>query len=137
MGVVLDASCALALALGEELPDAVRRILERIPDDGATAPSIWPYEVANVLLLSARRRRIDINSCFARLAELENLQISIDESSAERVWNDGAVIAERHGLTVYDAAYLELSIRLSLPLATLDKALARAARAEDIEVIGG
>lgn len=137
MSVVLDASCTLALSLDEELPRSVIRMFERIPDVGATVPSIWRYEVANVLLLSARRQRIHVDSFHARLTELEELGVSVDEFSSERAWNEGVIIAQRHGLTIYDAAYLELAIRRSLPLATLDKALARAARAESVEVIGG
>lgn len=137
MRVVLDASCALALALDEEMPQAVVRVFERIPEDGAAVPSIWRYEVANILLLSVRRQRIDIESFHARLAEFTRLRISVDDVSTGRTWDEGASIARRHGLTIYDSAYLELAIRLALPLATLDRKLAQAARAEQVEVIGG
>jgi len=137
MSVVLDASCTLALALDEELPLPVVRVFEHIPDTGATVPSIWRYEVANVLLLSVRRQRIDIESFHARLVELARLRISVDDVSTGRAWDEGAVIAQRRGLTIYDSAYLELAIRLALPLATLDRKLAQAARAEGVEVIGG
>ena len=137
MAVVLDASCALALSLDEDLSSEILHMFEGMSDHGATVPSIWRNEVANVLLMSVQRRRIDIDSFHARLAELDNLRISVDETSSDRAWGDGVVIAQRHGLTVYEVAYLELAIRLSLPLATLDKALARAARDEGIEVIGG
>jgi predicted nucleic acid-binding protein len=136
MRVVLDASCILVLALDEEMPQTVVRMFDRLPDYGAAVPSIWRYEVVNVLLLSVRRQRIDIESFHARLAEFARLSIAVDEMSTGRAWNEGATIAQRHGLTIYDAAYLELAIRLALPLATLDKALARAARSEGVEVIG-
>ncbi len=137
MGVVLDASCSLALALDEEVPAEIVRLFERITDEGATVPSIWRYEVANVLLLPVRRQRIDVESFQAGLADLERLPVAVDGSSSDRAWDEGASIARRHGLTVYDAAYLELAIRLALPLATLDRKLAQAARAEGVEVIGG
>ncbi len=137
MSVVIDASCTLALALDEEMPQAVVHMFERVPETGAVAPSIWRYEVANVLLLSVRRQRIDIDTFHTALAALARFRISVDDMSTGRAWNEGAMIAQRHGLTIYDAAYLELAIRRSLPLATLDRKLEQAARAEGVEVIGG
>ena len=50
-------------------------------------------------------------------------------------WNAVSAIADRHGLTVYDAAYLELAQRRRLPLATLDRALCRAAREAGVEIV--
>ena len=45
------------------------------------------------------------------------------------------LMAVKHALTLYDAAYLELALRLRLPLATFDKALCRAAEAEGVRLV--
>jgi len=70
----------------------------------------------------------------ARL-ELEGLTPLIDEEGARLVWNDVTELAERFGLTIYDAAYLELAIRRGLPLASRDTSLNDAARLRGVKTL--
>jgi predicted nucleic acid-binding protein len=96
-------------------------------------PILWWFEVRNVLVINERRGRIDPPSSSAFLTDLEGLPIHFDrQPNGERV----LALARTHRLTVYDAAYLELALRVDAPLATLDGQLARAARAEKVSLLG-
>jgi predicted nucleic acid-binding protein len=63
---------------------------------------------------------------------LSGLAVEIEPAAPARVWRDGVALGQRHGLTVYDALYLEAAMRRGLVLATYDKALLRAASAEGV-----
>ena len=81
------------------------------------------------------RRRVDRDTRH-RLADLlRDLPIRVDIDSAEMAWTDTAALAERHQLTLYDASYLEVARRLSLPLGTLDGALRKAADAARVPLL--
>lgn len=137
MRVVLDASCMIALVLNEVIPEEIDRLPERLARNGATVPALWRWEVANGLLTASRRTQKDWGEFRSQLEWLSDLHVIIDDDSADAAWRLTATLALRHRLTAYDAAYLELATRRSLPLATLDKALAKAATADGVEVIGG
>lgn len=124
---VLDSSIALALLYGDEAIPSAQKILKRLARDGAWVPSIWRLEIANSLQCSVRRKRIDAAFRDASLADLSALPIEIDEQTNSFAWSATLKLAERCGLTLYDASYLELALRLNLPLATLDKELRAAA----------
>jgi predicted nucleic acid-binding protein len=111
-------------------------VLDRVAVEGALVTPIWRYEVANVLELAVRKGRV--NSVFrdSSLADIEVFDIVVDELCDAHVWSTSLKLAERHALTVYDAAYLELAQRRKIPLATLDKALIAAAEAVGTQVIG-
>lgn len=93
--------------------------------------------MANELLTAVRRRRIAAERAPIILADLDVLAAAIDASATSRAWSTTFGLAARHGLTVYDAAYLELALRLDVPLASLDTRLVDAARREDVRVISG
>ncbi len=135
MALVLDASYTLAIALQEgELPGA-EAVEAWMATQGAVVPPLWRFEVANGLLIAARRRRIASSQPARILADLDALPIAIDEAATARAWTATLALAERHGLTVYDAAYLELALRLGATLASRDVELNTAARAEAVEII--
>ena len=98
-------------------------------------PALWMIEVANAIAMGERRRRLRPGTGEAILAQLRALDIEID--SAVGFESIGGVLAlcREHGLTAYDAVYLELARRRALPLATLDKALKRAAKAMRVDVV--
>ncbi len=133
MPFVLDASVTLAWALDEHKTEAAEQALRRLLDDTAVAPAIWWFEVRNVLIVAERRgRRTEARSA-AFLRAMARLPIEIDRDPEEAVVLG---LARRHGLTVYDAAYLELAMRRQAPLATLDAALVRAAAVEGVKRLG-
>jgi predicted nucleic acid-binding protein len=131
---VLDSSLALSWALPAE-SDVGMNVLEDILAGGALVPVLWPLEVANVLLMAERRRRISLAERSQALAWFAVLPIEIDHETPQRAWADISALAERHRLTVYDAAYLELAARHGLPLATLDQELSVAGRAAGLVVL--
>jgi predicted nucleic acid-binding protein len=70
------------------------------------------------------------------LTDLADLPIAVETDTADHAWTTTVRLADRFGLTTYDAAYLELANRRNLPLATLDRQLRDAAAALDIPVLG-
>jgi predicted nucleic acid-binding protein len=126
--VVLDCSVTIAWCLDEEASEEAYPLLLAIEEGGAVVPVIWPFEVANVLTVSERQGRLSALESTRFLGMLRRLSIDIEQEESHRVFAEVLAIARSQRLTVYDAAYLELAIRLSLPLATLDKALRTAAR---------
>ncbi len=112
------------------------RVFRQLNEDGAWVPGLWKLEVANILEMGIRRRRHDAAFRDATLADLALLPISLDPETDRQAWGATLELAERRRLTLYDAAYLELALRRALPLATLDKELRKAARAEGVVVLG-
>ena len=86
-----------------------------------------------MLLVAAQRGRISSGKWPHICSNLDALPIEIEPISTSRVWGAALGLAHQHGLSVYDAAYLELASRMRLPLATLDRALAAAARATGVD----
>ena len=110
-------------------------ILSRVSTAGALVPAVWPLEIANSLTVAVRKGRIDRSFRDELLSNLRRLRIDVDASQRDLPWFTTINFADRHDLTIYDASYLELAKRTGLPLATLDKALIRAARAEGLTVL--
>ena len=136
MSLVLDISITLAWVYADETTASVRQVFELLSQGGAWAPGLWRLEVANVLEMSVRRKRHDRHFRDATLADLAQLPIQVDTETDQQAWHATLRLAERHQLTLYDAAYLELALRRDLPLATLDEDLRRAARAEKVKLLG-
>lgn len=97
---------------------------------------LWPLEALNGLLVAQRRRRIDAAARAEFAAFLQELPVMIDAQTVDQVWGATSALAGQFGLTIYDAAYLELAQRRRLPLATLDRDLRRAASAVEVELLG-
>ena len=110
-------------------------ILTRVIDDGAVVPTLWSLEVGNTLLVAERRGSIAVGDHKALLRRLAALPIVADLETSTRAWRETIELAQRHRLTLYDAAYLELSLRRGLPLATFDAALRRAANAASVALL--
>jgi len=134
--VVLDSSAALAWIYSDETTDAVRHVFEIVAEDGALVPALWRLEVANSLTVAVRRGRIDVPFRNAALADLALLDIAIDPHTDAHSWTTTLHLADRFRLTLYDAAYLELAHRRSLPLASLDEELRAAGRALGVALLG-
>ena len=133
MAFVLDCSVAMAWVFADEATVATARLLDSLVGDRAYVPSLWPVEVASVLLATTRRGRIGLEEWPAICANLEALPIEIDPVSPSRAWGATLDLARRHELSAYDAMYLELAVRLQIPLATLDRKLRTAGQAAGID----
>ena len=133
MSFVVDASVAACWLLPDEGSEAAVAAYARFPDDTAIVPTLWWFEMRNIFISSERRGRIDSSRTSLAMALLRGLPIRVDSATDEDLL---LTLARRHGLTACDAAYLELALRLGVPLASLDGALVSAARAEGVVVIG-
>jgi predicted nucleic acid-binding protein len=133
--LVIDASVALAWCFKDEGNEATARLLERVQTDAAAVPSLWHPEVANVLALAERRRRITPAESAELIALLETFEIVVDEETLARAFTRVLDLAREERLTAYDAAYLELAMRLGLPLASKDGDLCDAAERLGVSVL--
>ena len=125
---VIDASATLPWCFSDEATPATNGLLVRLrTGDEAVVPAHWITEVGNALFMAVRRKRISSQDAYQFLADLESLPIRTDAAPKNLVRGAVFPMAEQYGLTVYDAAYLELAIREGLPLATLDDDLRKAA----------
>ncbi len=134
---VLDASVTLSWCFRDEASPESLAILDRLENEPALVPSIWPLEVANILAVAERRRRIVAEEISEFVGLLARLTIRLDESTGERGLTEILALARDASLSSYDAAYLDLALRAGLPLATRDKALAEAARRAGVTVMTG
>lgn len=130
---VLDASAAIAWASPDESPpDSLRAAIE---SGSAVVPSLWLYEVHHVLHMLRRRARISEDDYADSAAALIALKIDVEPAARSVIENEVPELAMEFGLTVYDAAYLELARRRRLPLATLDGDLRKAAEKARVKLI--
>ena len=127
MPFVLDASVTVAWYLPDEQAEFGRRVRDRLLADVAFVPPIWATEVGNAFLIAVRRSRVAFHELAAIRASLLSLPITIDGANAARPLGPVLELAHFHGLTVYDATYVEVALRRSSPLATLDERLRVAA----------
>ena len=133
MPFVLDASVAACWIFADEDHPVANLALEHIRTGGARVPSLWWFEIRNVLIVNERRGRITETDTAVFLHGLAQLGIVTDHAPEETIV---LAHARRHRLTIYDAAYLELAQRTALPLATLDKDLRSAAQAAGVPLLG-
>ena len=134
MSFVLDCSVAMSWVFPDEATEATDQLRGSLVEGRAFVPALWPIEVANVLLVATRRQRIDRTEWPRIARNLGALPLVIDPVSTSRIWGEVLDVAHTHRLSAYDAMYLELAIRMQLPLATLDRALAAAGRAAGVDV---
>jgi predicted nucleic acid-binding protein len=128
MSIFVDASITLPWYFEDEISQEAEAVFDYVAVNGAVVPAHWKLEVGNGFQTALRRGRLDAAYRAASLADLGLLPIEIDADSNARAWTETLAIADRFGLTTYDAAYLELAIRRQLTLATLDRRLKAAAR---------
>jgi predicted nucleic acid-binding protein len=132
MNFVLDCSVTMTWFFEDEIDAGSRSLLDRATEGDALAPAIWPGEVANAFLTAERKRRMTHAKVNEDAALLARLPIAIDR---ETVAADGLItLGRRYALSSYDSSYLELALRLGLPLATRDRRLGAAARAAKVDL---
>jgi len=130
-GLVVDSSVVLAWLYGEREKSRAQGVLERLKEEGALVPDLWHLEVRNSLLGAERSGRITAGEVKDRLDAVKGLPIRTDEALDLETTFD---LARAHGLTFYDAVYLELAKRENAELATLDVELGRAAASERVRL---
>ena len=135
MAFVLDCSVTMAWIFRDEATEATDRLREALLDTRAFVPALWPIETANALLATTRRGRVAQDEWPGIRAHLDALPIEVDPVSASRTWSAALDLADAHALSVYDAMYLELAVRMQMPLATLDRALLGAARSAGVDAL--
>jgi predicted nucleic acid-binding protein len=131
--LVLDASTTVSWCFEDEATLESEALLDLLKTTAiAVVPSIWRVEVANALLTAERRRRIADKTTVAFLDVLVKLNVIADSEDDETVWRRIVDLAREQGLTAYDASYLELAIRMNVPIATKDAKLVKAADARGV-----
>lgn len=127
MQFVLDCSIAISWCLVDENNDYANDILAMMQNCEAYVPAIWSLEVANTLLVAERRNRMTQEQSQLAIVLLQSLLIHVDEATDSQALSSTLTLGRQESLAAYDAAYLELAIRLKLPIATIDRRLAEAA----------
>jgi predicted nucleic acid-binding protein len=133
---VLDCSIAMAWLFHDEATPKTTALLNRLANETALVPAWWFIEITNVLALAERKSRITSPQSDAFIADLGKLAIERDDEAPDRAFTHLLALCRTHRLTSYDAIYLDLAIRRSLPLATLDDDLRRTARKLGVGVLG-
>jgi predicted nucleic acid-binding protein len=136
VSLVLDASLALSWYFEDERTPAIDAVLDEVVASSAVVPLLWRMEVANGLQMAIRRKRIDRNFRDHAIRQLSLLPIAVDPETDTYVWTATLGLSDRFGLTIYDAAYLELAQRRNLPLASIDKALSTAGERLGLAILG-
>jgi predicted nucleic acid-binding protein len=132
--VVVDASVALAWCFPDETSDYADGVLVALEGKTILVPAVWSLEITNAVLVGERRKRLNQPDVQQFTTLLESLSPVQDSQPAANHVNQVLPIARTYGLSAYDAAYLELSIRHTAPLATLDDKLQRAAKQAGIQI---
>jgi predicted nucleic acid-binding protein len=136
-GCVIDASSVLAWCFEDEGGPETDALIDKVAAEGAAVPAMWALEVANGLVTGERRGRIKRAASTAFVTLIEELPIIADRATGTHGRHATMSLAREHRLTAYDAAYLELAMRLGVPLATDNRALAAAAAQAGVVLLGG
>jgi predicted nucleic acid-binding protein len=136
VSLVIDASLTMTWCFEDEATPATEDLLDRVARTGAVAPPLWRLEVANGFQSAIRRKRIDAAWRDVSIADLARLPIAVDPETDAHIRTTTLFLSDRHGLTIYDACYLELAQRRDLPLATLGKQLRAAGQALGLTLLG-
>lgn len=131
---VLDCSVTMAWCFEDEVTEYTEKVFDSLTETRAIVPSLWLLEVANVLLCAQRKKRLGKLKALEFKDVLGLLPISIDQNAVHRAMSSTMELADETGLTIYDATYLELALHHSLPLATLDQDLKKAAKKMGIKL---
>jgi predicted nucleic acid-binding protein len=133
---VVDCSIATAWLFHDEATPKTRALLNRLTTETALVPAWRFIEITNVLAIAERRGRITPMQSDAFIADLSKLGIERDDEAPVRAFTHLLALCRTHRLTSYDAIYLDLAVRSSLPLATLDQDLRKTAKQLGVALLG-
>jgi predicted nucleic acid-binding protein len=129
---VLDCSVTMAWCFENEVDPRADALLDSMKNATACVPCLWALEVANVLLVGERRERLTEADVISFLSRLQQMPIEQEPAADPESIGRVLALARHHGLSAYDATYLEQAMRLGIPLATLDTRLQAAAQAAGV-----
>jgi predicted nucleic acid-binding protein len=124
---VVDASVALSWLLEDEPSAYSEWTMDQLRTQQATAPAIWPLEVANALRNAEQRGRITTTKLLQISTAAQSLPVTIIQHDIDDVLGPMLSLAQSEGISVYDASYMHLALQRQWPLATLDTRLSEAA----------
>jgi predicted nucleic acid-binding protein len=134
---IVDASVGFSWVYPNQASVETDKLLELVESGSViVVPSLWFLEVANGLLAAQRRKLLIAAERRKALERLSALTFSVDEEGSRAAFQKTSHLAEKHGLSVYDAAYLEIALRRRLPLGSRDEALRKAAKRSGVTVLG-
>ena len=125
---VIDNSVVMSWCFQDEWNSYTEAVLESLESGEAYVPAVWPLEVGNALLVAERQKRLSEASVVRFLTLVAGLPIMVEQETPERMLKEIVSLARQHGLSTYDASYLDLAMRLGLPLSTRDASLMKAAK---------
>ena len=139
MNFVLDNSVTMRWFFGDGKPRELAyagKVLDAMKKASAIVPVTWGLEVANVITRAEARGLVTVARGGAFLEMLEGVDIEVDTATSHHALTDTLQLARRYKLSAYDASYLELAMRLGIPLATLDADLQKAAKKAGVKIFG-
>jgi len=135
-GFIADSSVGVAWAVHSQASAATDELLDRVAaGTPLVVPTLWPFEVANSLLVLLRRKKLLAAERDRAIAALARLPLVVDDDGPRLALGRISELAAEHGLSVYDATYLELAVRRKLPLASRDEALRKAAQGCHVKLL--
>jgi predicted nucleic acid-binding protein len=135
LAFVLDASAALAVLLADQTPVNVVPLTILLETDTPRVPALFMPEILNVLVKRERQTRGRTGLLDRQLQDVRDMVVTTDPDTARYLESRTLPLARTHRLSIFDATYLELAMRLALPLATFDNGLIRAAQAEQVALL--
>ena len=134
--IVIDGSIAVSWFLQDETGEYAAEVRSKIPGaELVSVPAHWMLEVTNALLVAERRKRIEAASVNHAIGILRQMPIRTDSKTDDQAGGHTLELARQHMLSIYDAAYLELALRLGAGLATLDEPLNAAAKRRGVTLV--
>lgn len=140
MSFVLDNSVTMRWFFGDGKPQELAyagKVLDALKNDNAIVPVIWGLEVANVMAGAEAKGLVSEARSGAFLEMLDGVDIDVDSATFQHVFTHTLQLARRYALSSYDASYLEVALRLGIPLATLDEDLRKAAKKAGVKKFEG
>lgn len=139
MSFVLDNSVTMRWFFGDGKPQELAyagKVLDAMRQDSALVPMTWGLELANVIVRGEAKALVTEARSGAFLEMLEGVDIEVDAATFAHALSGTLQLARRYKLSAYDASYLELALRLGVPLATLDEDLRKAAKKAGVKKFG-
>ncbi|MDA2921430.1 type II toxin-antitoxin system VapC family toxin [Desulfobacterota bacterium AH_259_B03_O07] len=131
---VIDNSVVMSWCFKDESNNYGDIVLDNLQKSTAVVPPVWPLEVANVLLVAERRKRLSEADTIRFVTLLNQLPITVEEGQSEKMMLEILALAREHKLSSYDASYLDLAMRKGLSIATLDRGLRAAAKKTKVQI---